>query len=111
VLENLLTNAVKYSPAGTAIEVGIARVEMGQAGQAIITVRDHGKGIPATDLPHIFERFRRGGNVAGRFTGTGIGLWGSQRIVSQHGGSIMIESTEGQGTTVTGHLPLAHAAP
>src|SRR4051812_2218598 len=111
VLENLLTNAVKYSPAGTAIDVGIARVETEQASQAVITVRDRGIGIPATDLPHIFERFRRGGNVAGRFTGTGIGLWGSHRIVSQHGGSITIESTEGQGTTVTVHLPLAHAAP
>jgi signal transduction histidine kinase len=73
---------------------------------AVLSIADQGVGIPADDLPHIFERFRRGGNVAGRIAGSGLGLWGSQRIVAQHGGMIAIDSTEGQGTTVTVRLPL-----
>ena len=73
---------------------------------AVLSIADQGVGIPADDLPHIFERFRRGGNVAGRIAGSGLGLWGSQRIVAQHGGTIAIDSTEGKGTTVTVRLPL-----
>jgi signal transduction histidine kinase len=73
----------------------------------MLSVTDQGVGIPAADLPHIFERFRRGGNVAGRIAGSGLGLWGSQRIVAQHGGTIAIDSAEGRGTTVTVRLPLA----
>jgi signal transduction histidine kinase len=72
----------------------------------MLSIADQGVGIPAADLPHIFERFRRGGNVAGRIAGSGLGLWGSQRIVEQHGGTIAIDSTEGNGTTVTVRLPL-----
>jgi signal transduction histidine kinase len=74
---------------------------------AALTVTDRGLGIPAADLPHIMERFHRGKNVAGRIAGTGIGLWGSRRIVEQHGGSISLESAEGHGTAVTVRLPLA----
>ena len=73
---------------------------------AMLSIVDQGVGIPAADLPHIFERFRRGGNVADRIAGSGLGLWGSQRIVAQHGGTIAIDSTEGNGTTVTVRLPL-----
>jgi signal transduction histidine kinase len=58
-------------------------------------------GIPAADQDRIFERFRRGSNVAGRIRGTGIGLAGSRQIVEQHGGSIAIASEEGRGTVVT----------
>jgi signal transduction histidine kinase len=67
-------------------------------------------GIPADDLPHIFERFHRGRNVQGRIAGTGLGLWGSCRIVEQHGGSIDIDSVEGRGTTVTVRLPLSSSS-
>jgi signal transduction histidine kinase len=68
-----------------------------------------GEGIPAADLPHIFERFRRGRNVAGRIPGTGIGLSGVRRILEEHGGSIDVVSAVGQGTTVTVRLPLEAA--
>ena len=109
VLENLLANAVKYSPAGSAVEVRLVRESTPDGEAALLSVADQGVGIPADDLPFVFERFRRGGNVAGRIAGTGIGLWGSQRVVAQHGGAIAIESTEGHGTTVIVRLPLAEA--
>jgi signal transduction histidine kinase len=106
VLENLVANAVKYSPAGSTVVVRVDREETPDGPLAVLSVTDQGVGIPAADRPHIFERFRRGGNVAGRFVGSGLGLWGSQRIVAQHGGTIAIDSTEGKGTTVTVRLPL-----
>jgi signal transduction histidine kinase len=106
VLENLVANAIKYSPAGSTVMVRVDREEAPDGPLAVLSVADQGVGIPAADRPHIFERFRRGGNVAGRFAGSGLGLWGSQRIVAQHGGTIVIDSTEGKGTTVTVRLPL-----
>ena len=107
VIDNLLSNAVKYSPNGGEIVVRIAqrRTENGEA--AVLSVRDQGLGIPARELPRIFERFSRADNVAGQVAGTGIGLSGSKRIVEQHGGSIEIESEEGRGTLATVLLPLS----
>ena len=107
VLENLLANAVKYSPPGSTITVRLLRETTADGEVAVLIVTDRGIGIPAADLPDIMERFHRGRNVAGRIAGTGIGLWGSRRIVEQHGGSITLVSAESQGTTVTVRLPLA----
>ena len=75
----------------------------------LLTIRlpPEGVGIPTADLPHVFPRFRRGGNVTDRISGTGIGLAGAARIVEQHGGTMDVESTEGQGSTFTLRLPLA----
>src|ERR671921_643454 len=106
VLENLVAKAVKYSPAGSNVVVRVDREETPDGPLVVLSVADQGVGIPAADRPYIFERFRRGGNVAGRIAGSGLGLWGSQRIVAQHGGTIAIDSTEGKGTTVTVRLPL-----
>jgi PAS domain S-box-containing protein len=105
VLANLLSNAIKYSPVGgeIAVEVGL------EASTALLTVRDHGIGIPAPDLPHVFERFRRAENVAYRLPGAGLGLSGARAIVEQHGGTIAVESTEGLGSTFTVRLPLVPA--
>lgn len=102
VLENLLANAIKYSPNGSTIGVTLERT----AGEAVLSVRDEGIGIPEADLPHIFERFHRASNAAA-FPGTGIGLSGAARVVEAHGGRIDVASTEGKGTTFTVHLPLA----
>jgi len=106
VLDNLLANAVKYSPNGGDITVDVrpGTSNDGRDG-AILQVRDKGLGIPRADLPHVFERFHRAGNV-GRTAGTGIGLSGVRQIVEQHGGSIVIDSEAGVGTTVTVWLPL-----
>jgi signal transduction histidine kinase len=101
VLDNMLANALKYSPAGGDIEVRVTR----EGDAAVIAVRDHGLGIPAADLPHIFAPFQRGSNV-GRIEGTGMGLAGARHIVEAHGGVLTVESAEGVGSTFTVRLPL-----
>lgn len=103
VLGNLLSNALAYSPRGGAVTVTVDRE---RDEWAILQVSDQGLGIPAADLPHIFERFHRGGNVAGRIAGSGIGLAAVRQIVEQHGGTISVESREGEGSTFTVRLPL-----
>jgi PAS domain S-box-containing protein len=107
VLTNVLANAVKYSPDGGEITVGARReADSSQPGGWVaIEVRDHGIGIPADDLPHIFERFHRASNVRGRFAGTGIGLAGAREIVRLHGGEVMVTSEQEVGTTVAIRLP------
>lgn len=103
VLGNLLSNAIKYSPMGGDVTVELS----GDETWAEIAVEDHGLGIPAQDLPHIFERFRRAGNVIGRISGSGLGLAGARDIVQQHGGTIQVQSTEGEGSRFVIRLPRA----
>jgi signal transduction histidine kinase len=74
--------------------------------QLVLSVRDEGIGIPARDLPHIFERYFRGSNIEGWMWGSGIGLAGTKQIVEQHGGTIEVDSIEGEGSTFTVRLPL-----
>ena len=105
VLVNVLANAVRYSPEGGDVVVRVARETDGGGAWAVVTVADQGIGIPTADLPRVFERFHRAGNV-GSVPGTGLGLAGGRQIVEQHGGSLAIASTEGAGTTVTVRLPL-----
>jgi len=107
VLGNLLTNAIKYSPDGGTVDVTLATVEDEAGVWAHLSVRDRGLGIPADDLPRLFERFHRGGNVAGRIAGNGLGLAGAHQIVRQHGGTIAVDSEMGRGSTFTVRLPLA----
>ena len=104
VLANLLSNAVKYSPADSVVVVRVGTVAADGL-WAELEVEDHGVGIPDADLPHIFEPFHRGANVAGQ-VGAGIGLAGVKRIIELHGGTITVVSAEGVGTTVTVRLPL-----
>jgi signal transduction histidine kinase len=101
VLDNLLDNAIKYSPRGGTVEVSLSVEDS----CAVLRVSDRGEGIPTADLPHIFERFHRGRNVEGRIPGTGIGLAGVQRIIELHQGTIEVESAVGFGTTFTIRLP------
>jgi hypothetical protein len=107
VLANLLTNAIKYSPPGAEITIALSRQtpKRGPA-QAVLSVKDQGRGIPNEDLPHIFERFYRASNVDG-VPGSGMGLAGVRHIVDRHGGSISVVSQPGAGTTFTVRLPLA----
>ncbi len=107
VLGNLFSNAVKYSPGGGTVTVAIT-AEAGAGGpHVLISVTDQGLGIPEADLPHIFARFVRAGNVVGQIPGTGIGLAGARAIVEQHGGTITAASKEGHGATFTVRLPTA----
>ena len=106
VVQNLLDNAIKYSPGGGDIVLRMTcEDDPDGTAWAVLSVQDNGVGIPAADLPHIFERFWRGSNVGGT-VGAGIGLAGAQQIVEQHGGTIAVASTEGKGSTVTVRLPL-----
>ncbi len=106
VVANLLDNAIKYSGTGGTVEVRLARAKRASGEVATIEVRDFGLGIPPTDLPFVFDQFRRGGNVAGQIAGTGLGLAGARHIVEEHGGTITIESTLGMGTTVRVEIPI-----
>jgi PAS domain S-box-containing protein len=106
VIRNILDNAIKYSPDGAGVAVRLSREDDASGSWAVLVIEDRGIGIPEADLPYVFERFRRGLNVAGRIAGSGIGLTGAQQIVAQHGGTIAAESLEGQGSTFTMRLPL-----
>lgn len=105
VLDNLLGNAVKYSPRGGSIDVWLSEESPGPEGWVRLRVQDQGMGIPAEDLPHIFERFRRGRNVAPVISGSGVGLASAHRLVELHGGTLTVESEEGKGSTFTVRLP------
>ncbi|WP_127092205.1 sensor histidine kinase [Aquabacter cavernae] len=99
-VENLLTNAVKYSEG--AIHMGVSA----SSGGLSITVADCGPAIPEADLPFVFERYYRGESV-GSQTGLGIGLSIVQRVASAHGGEVRVESKAGVGNTFTIWLPYA----
>lgn len=133
VLDNVIGNAVKYSPEGGDIRVSITpdvpfeahgppSTQHGPERAStspmpdpalpgvLLSVEDTGIGIDASDLPHVFERFRRGQNVSGTVGGSGIGLSSVQQIVQQHGGRVRIDSVVGKGTTVSIWLPLRPVA-
>jgi signal transduction histidine kinase len=101
VVANLLANAIKYTPSGGRVTVAVGR----ENGQAMIAFRDTGRGIPADELPHLFEKYRRV-REAKRTEGTGLGLFIAKTIVEAHGGDIRVESTPGTGSTFTLLLPL-----
>jgi signal transduction histidine kinase/CHASE3 domain sensor protein len=102
VLINLLSNAVKFTPDGGHVDVS-ARTE---DGLILVTVNDTGIGIPERDQKELFTRFFRASNATSRrIPGTGLGLAIVRMIVTNHGGEVWLESTDGVGTTVTLRLP------
>lgn len=100
VLMNLGENAVKYTPPGTIISIAARPVP----GAVEFAVRDTGPGIPASKLPHLFEKFYRA-EQSGRIAGTGIGLAICKGLVEAHGGRIWVVSRVGEGTTFRFTLP------
>jgi signal transduction histidine kinase len=102
VLVNLLTNAMKFSPAGSLVVVGARRAD----GEVVVSVADEGAGIAPDEQERIFDRFyqSRNGNHA---RGTGIGLTIAQRFTAQHGGRIWVDSEPGRGATFSFTMPLA----
>ncbi|HTL68602.1 MAG TPA: ATP-binding protein [Lacunisphaera sp.] len=103
VFGNLLDNALKYTPKGSVVELGAVAIG---ADEVECFVRDNGGGIPANDLPHIFERFYRVEKGRSRETGgTGLGLSIVKHIVQLHGGRVWAESPEGQGLCIRLRLP------
>jgi signal transduction histidine kinase len=100
VVTNLLSNALKFTPAG-----GKVILHTGQAGaDAVLRVADTGTGIPAEELPRVFDRFWRGRGAA-RTSGSGIGLAVAAELARAHGGRLTAESAEGDGTTMTLTMP------
>jgi signal transduction histidine kinase len=102
---NLIGNAAKYSPAETNIDVHLRGEQDADGAWAVLQVRDRGLGIPARDLPFVFEPFQRGSNV-GAVVGTGLGLASVWQTVKLHDGRLWVESEEGKGTRITVRLPL-----
>ena len=100
VLTNLVTNAIKYSDEGTAIDIRVRR----EGDSLLIRISDEGIGIPEAELPLLFERFFRASNAVS-IKGTGLGLHIVARYVEAMGGTISAESVEGEGTTFTARLP------
>ncbi|MDY3027361.1 MAG: HAMP domain-containing sensor histidine kinase [Candidatus Faecivicinus sp.] len=104
VIYNVIDNAIKYTPRGGSVQASLAR----SGKRAIIRVTDTGIGIPAADLPHVFDRFYRVDKARSRATGgTGLGLSIVKQIVMLHGGTITATSEEGKGSTFTIDLPLS----
>ena len=114
VVVNLVTNALRYTPEGSPIEVAVGTRDLltgtdaAASRQSVIEVRDHGEGVSAEDAERIFERFYRADASRHRETGgTGLGLAIVAAIVAQHGGSVRLLETEGGGATFSVALPWA----
>ncbi|HVT43738.1 MAG TPA: GAF domain-containing sensor histidine kinase [Thermoanaerobaculia bacterium] len=106
VVENLVSNAVKYSDGQSRIIITLARADE----RAVMTVRDFGNGIPPQKQPLIFERFYRVEEDGLAVKGTGLGLFISREIVRMHGGNITVQSTLGEGSLFCVELPIERAA-
>jgi PAS domain S-box-containing protein len=103
VLINLLTNAIKYSLGASRVEVSLSSSN----GNATISVRDYGVGIPQAHQQHVFERYYRVADTSGtNISGLGIGLYLAHEIIKRHGGDIVVESEVGKGSLFTVTLPL-----
>jgi two-component system OmpR family sensor kinase/two-component system sensor histidine kinase BaeS len=102
LLSNLLTNALRYSPRGSAIKVDLTVSVTGPERCAMISVGDSGPGIASADLPHVFDRFYKSSDSRGM----GLGLSIAKYIVEAHGGEIRAESEAGKGTKISFALPL-----
>jgi len=103
VVGNLVSNALRYTQEGGEIVLGASKDDTG----VIITIQDSGAGIPAEDLPYVFDRFWKGDKTRSRASGgSGLGLAIARQLVSAHGGTIMVESEEGVGTKFTVLLPV-----
>jgi signal transduction histidine kinase len=102
VIENLVNNAVKYAP-GAPVTITLSS----SSEQAFITVQDKGPGIPLQYQSHLFKRFFRIPDSSLRVHGTGLGLFICRQIIEAHQGTIEVDSTPGQGTTIKITLPLS----
>jgi two-component system sensor histidine kinase SenX3 len=107
-LTNLVDNAIKYSERGTVVDLDTTL----EGPRVVVTVRDQGIGIPSRDLQRIFERFYRVDQARSRATGgTGLGLAIVRHVAQAHGGDVMVESVEGEGSTFRFSLPSAGLEP
>jgi signal transduction histidine kinase len=104
IVASMLDNALKYSPPGTTIEV---RIATGEAGEAMVSVKDEGIGIPARELGQVFTKFYRGSNAPSYlYRGLGVGLYLAQSLAGLCQGRLSLDSVEGEGTICRLHLPM-----
>jgi two-component system sensor histidine kinase MtrB len=106
VLNNLVSNALKYSPSGTRVDVVVSR----EGDEALFSIADQGIGISAEERRHLFAPFKRARSARARAPGAGLGLSVARRIVEAHGGRIEVDSQPGQGSVFRIRLPLSSAA-
>lgn len=104
ILANLLDNAVKHTPSGGTVSLGILR----EGDMAVLRVSDTGEGIPKEQIPLVFQRFQRADRSRARRTGgTGLGLAITDRLVRLHGGEISVDSSLGKGSVFTVYIPIS----
>jgi signal transduction histidine kinase len=109
VIHNLLDNALKFTPEGGRVSVWL-EPDVDRSGEVKLTVEDTGPGIPAEDLPFVFDRFFRSGGkrqTSGEARGSGLGLSICRSVVRAHDGTIHVESAVGKGSRFVVRLPLA----
>jgi two-component system phosphate regulon sensor histidine kinase PhoR len=107
VLQNLLSNALKYSRRGGQVMVQARAVKSGDDDAVQIAIHDQGAGIPGHEIPHLFEPFYRGKRArAAQIQGSGLGLSLVKQVVEGHGGSVEVVSTPGAGSTFLVQLPV-----
>ena len=106
VVNNLLSNAYKYSPNNDEIAIQVTEVMHEGAPKVLIAIQDHGIGMTAEQLSRVYEKFYRA-DQSGKIPGTGLGMAIVQEIITRHGGTIEIESKPGAGTKVMVYLPVA----
>lgn len=113
VFSNLIGNAIKYSPAGTTIDIAVESVSSAAVPLAVtpgkwvcVEISDHGIGIAPEEQERLFERFFRASNAKGKARGMGLGLFIAREIVLRHGGQMWVRSTPGKGSTFSLILPL-----
>jgi signal transduction histidine kinase len=105
-------NAAKYGGSDRWVGVRVDASGSGRSREVRIAVEDHGRGITAADLPHIFEPFYRGADAVSRqIQGSGLGLALVRRIAEAHGGRVTVMTRDGVGSTFTIHLPVVHLKP
>lgn len=100
VLQNLIDNSLKFTPAGGHIRVKMHRKEE----RTVVSVEDTGRGIPAENMPKVFQRFWQAGSTGRHYASTGLGLYLCRRIIEAHGGKIWCSSVPGQGSTFSFEL-------
>jgi signal transduction histidine kinase len=106
-IDNLLDNAIKYTPPGGSVTLKVFR----RKNAMILEVKDSGIGIPRDQLSRIFDKFFRADNaLLFQTSGTGLGLYVVKNVVDAHGGTVNLESREGKGTTITMSLPIKNSA-
>ena len=102
VLNNILSNALRYTPRGGEIKIGLTEAGLGDERSVTVSIQDSGQGIDPADLPHVFDRFYKSSDSGGM----GLGLSIAKYIVEAHGGKIWAESSAGQGTKISFIIPV-----